>query len=99
MNKKSIVKIERKLASLRARSAGLRRRDLERIAKSLGRRKFDRGKEPTYISEAFPNELRPLTIPGHVTIKRGTALSILNQLEEDVFKWKEWLEVNEPHQD
>lgn len=46
------------------------------------------------MSEPFP-DLRPISIPSHPgTLKRFTAASILDQLDEDVFRWEETLE---PH--
>lgn len=68
---------------MRLRSAGLRSSELVRLAKSFERTASKRGKEPTYINETLPY-LRPLSIPGHPgTLKKGTALSILNHLEGD----------------
>ncbi len=44
-----------------------------------------------YMSDAFP-QLGPLPIPSHPgTLKRFTALSILNQLDEDILQWEEYL--------
>jgi hypothetical protein len=50
----------------------------------------NRGKEPTFESEAFPN-LRPLAIPNHKgrDMPRGTKNSILTQLEDDIDAWDE----------
>jgi hypothetical protein len=45
------------------------------------------GDHPSYQSAVFPH-LRTLTIPGHRTLKRGTALKILRQLEVDLDAWK-----------
>jgi|Deesub1362A_J573_1020465.scaffolds.fasta_scaffold09066_4 hypothetical protein len=92
MNKKRLSKIKRKMDDLRARSAGIRSRELVSIAISLGRRRSKRGKEPTYVSEPFPH-LRPLSIPSHSKpLKRFTASSILDQLEEDVAEWEDALQ-------
>jgi hypothetical protein len=58
------------------------------LAEALGRRRADRGSEPTFVSDAFPG-LRPLTIPSHSKpLKRFTALSVLDQLEEDIAEWE-----------
>jgi len=44
-----------------------------------------------YMSEVFP-QLSPLSIPSHPgTLKRFTALSIINQLDEDILQWEEYL--------
>lgn len=49
----------------------------------MGRCRFDRGKEPTYISDRAG--WFPFSIPGHPgTLKKGTARNILNQLEHDM---------------
>lgn len=76
-----LVKIRRKIDSLRNRIKSIRSSELVKIALSLGREKVNRGKEPTYErSDGFP-----LTIPSHPgTLPVGTAASILDQLEEDI---------------
>jgi hypothetical protein len=91
MNKKKLAKIKRRIAESRRRSN--KHRDLEQIAIALERVKFHRGKEPTYVSTAFPNA-NPITIPDHgnTDIKKGTANSILNQLDEDVWRFEEKFE-------
>ena len=69
---------------MRLRSANLRSSELVSLAISLERTRSNRGKEPTYVSTSLLQS-RPLSIPGHPgTLKRGTALSILNHLEGDV---------------
>lgn len=63
-------------------------------ARSLGRVLDNRGKEPTWINANFP-DLRPLSIPRHSKgLNRFTAQSILDQLEEDIDRWKEFLKKN-----
>jgi hypothetical protein len=95
MTKKKLNRIRRKLDVLRAGAAGLRSHQLVQIAKSLGRRRSNRGKEPTYVSDPFP-DLRPVSIPSHRgTLNRFTASSILDQLDEDVFRWEEEFEQEE----
>ena len=43
-----------------------------------------------YVSKVFP-QLTPLPIPSHPgALKRFTALSILNQLDEDILQWEEY---------
>lgn len=71
-------------------------KDLVAIARALGRKKADRGKEPTYESTEFP-ELRPLSIPMHKgrDLPPGTRNSILSQLDEDVTAWEERLSRQE----
>ena len=84
----------RKLNRLRAelerlRLAQVRARDLEQLAKKLGRKKVKRGKEPTWENNTFP-ELPALTIPHHggKDLPVGTKNSILNQLEDDFLAWE-----------
>ena len=92
MNKKKLNRIQRHMRALRSKSASLRKNDLVGVAKALGRSRFNRGKEPTYVSTPFP-DLRPVSIPSHPgTLKRFTALGILDQLEDDVLRWEETLE-------
>lgn len=62
---------------------------MEAIARSLGRKQHDRGKEPTWINEVFP-DLRPVSIPHHASdLNRFTAQSILDQLEQDLKRLEE----------
>ncbi len=93
------------LKALRGEVAALRRsqpkaRDLEALARKLGRVKTDRGKEPTYISTVFPH-LTPLSIPNHKgrDYRPGTKSSILNQLEEDLLEWEDWLDNHDETDD
>jgi len=94
MTRKKLEQIKRQIEWARRRSNS--HGDLAGIAQSLGRRRAKgmqvRGKEPAYLSTEFPN-LRPLTIPYHSgrDITKGTASSILNQLEEDVLLFEHQL--------
>jgi hypothetical protein len=92
MNSSKLDKLRQELDSLRKRG-GIKSTELESIAKSLGRKQSDRGKEPTWINAQFPS-LRPLSIPHHGTsdLNKFTARSILGQLEEDIEKWSQLLE-------
>jgi hypothetical protein len=91
----------KKLEELRRRLAGLRGTQpkawvLQSLAKQLGRKEVNRGKEPTYESETFP-QLRPLSIPNHKgrDIPTGTTKSVLDQMEEDIDSWDESLPKQE----
>lgn len=87
MPQKQLRRLERRLTALRG---GPRKaRELERLAKTLGRKRAKRGKEPTWISVPFP-ELPPVSIPHHSRdVKRGTAEEILSQLERgDITMWE-----------
>lgn len=79
------------MQSLRKTTANARK--LEQLASKLGRIKFNRGKEPTWVSEQFPH-LCPISIPhhgGNIDLKLGTKNSILNDLEEDLLEWEDFL--------
>ena len=94
MNSKSLNKIRRKLERLRAGAGNLHCRELVEVAKSLGRRLSKRGKHPMYVSDQFLQishryPFRP------DSLNRITVLSILGQLDEDVFRWDELLESDE----
>jgi len=83
MDKKKLNKIAAQLRGLR-NSGGIKSRELESIAKSLGRKQHSRGSEPTWISTEFPSQ-RPLSIPHHSKeLNRNTAGQILDQLEDDI---------------
>lgn len=91
MNLKGIKALRKEVAALRRFQP--KAKDLEALAKRLGRKKTDRGKEPTYVSEKFP-DLRPLSIPNHKgrDLATGTKNSILNQLEDDLLEWEDSLD-------
>ena len=84
MNKKKLKKLRTRLGDLRARPRSIKSSELIRLARSLGRKRFNRGKEPTFINELLPKS-RPLSIPNHPgTLKIGTAMNILDELEKDI---------------
>jgi len=84
MDKRKLSRLRRRIQDLRARLGNIKSRELESLARALGRKLNDRGKEPTFISELLPQS-RPLSIPHHAkTLKRGTAGNILDQLEKDI---------------
>lgn len=84
-----LKKLKRELANLRRRQ--VKARDIESIAKRLGRKKVNRGKEPMW--ESCFERLFVLSIPNHGgrDIPPGTKASILDQLEDDVFAWEDEL--------
>jgi hypothetical protein len=65
-----------------------------RLAERLGRKKVNRGKEPTYESEF---DIPVLTIPMHGSkdLKRGTQRNIFIQLEDDFIAWEQKLDYEE----
>ncbi len=61
------------------------------MAKSLGRKPSQRGKEPTFINPHLPRS-RPISIPNHPgALARFTAEGIIDQLDEDLFALEEQL--------
>ena len=92
MNKKKLKKIKKAIDDLRLKPNNIRSKELRRIAKSLGRRLFDRGHEPNFLSDLLPRS-RPISIPNHPgAMARYTAENILDQLEQDIFDLEEILE-------
>jgi hypothetical protein len=89
MNRRRLERITRLLEQ--ARRSQQRARDLERLARMLGRRQDRRGKEPTWVHDELP--VYPLSIPHHGgrDLATGTRNSILNVLEADVLAWEERL--------
>ena len=85
--------LRRKVESLR--HGQIKAKELESLARSLGRKKENRGKEPTW--ESCFHDLPPLSIPHHggKDISRGTKNSILNQLEDDTVRWEQQLDEME----
>ncbi len=91
MNKKKLKKLVRRVRSLRQASANLSFSKLSSLAAKFERKRSDRGKEPTFVSTVF-SDLRPITIPGHPgAINRFTAEGILDQFDEDVIHWQNYL--------
>jgi len=90
----------RKLARLwqtlnRMRKSPQPARELIGLARKLGRIKFNRGKEPTWISVPFPH-LRPVSIPHHKgDMSPGTRNSILDSLEYDLTEHEEKLDQSD----
>lgn len=77
-----LEKIKRELEALR-RSGGIRARELIAVARKIGYREVNRGKEPTWEHER-PDFL-PLTVPGHSgDLARGTAIGIIDRLLMDL---------------
>ena len=60
------------------------------MAEAVGRRRGKRGKEPTWVSELFPD--RPLSIPAQREQNRHTARSILDELEQDLDEIEMWMD-------
>lgn len=78
MDKKKLRKIKKNLDSLRSRPNNIRSSELQKLAKSLGRKRAKRGHEPNYISDLLPRS-RPISIPSHPgALARFTAENILD---------------------
>src|SRR5437867_4284922 len=98
MDKKKISNLRRELKQLRAGKYNLKTKKLTRFAGKIGRKPdTTRGKEPTYVSESFP-ELNPLSIPGHKAVNPFTADNIMDTFEADLDKWEDRLEEQEAKQ-
>ncbi|MDQ3747877.1 MAG: hypothetical protein M3367_02510 [Acidobacteriota bacterium] len=92
MDEKKLAKIKREIDSAKQGAGNLKHRDLANIAKTLGRvRSKSRTSEPTFVSTLLNTNV--ITIPDHARgLNKITALSILNQLEDDVNKFEEQIE-------
>lgn len=91
MTRTKIAKLRNEWKSLR-RKGGVKSSELQSLARKLRRKRHDRGKEPTWISQCFP-DLRPISIPDHPgDLNKFTAAGILGQLEEDLERFEEALE-------
>jgi hypothetical protein len=88
MTPEKLHKIKREIARLRRTEA--KARDLEKVARQLGRKLVKRGREPMWESTAFEC-LFVLSIPRHggKDLAPGTRKSILDQLEDDVLAWED----------
>jgi hypothetical protein len=96
---RKLEKIKKEVDQLRRRGGRMTARHLEQLAIRLGRKRHPRGKEPTYFSTIL-TDLPPLSIPGHGgDLKPGTAKSILDQLDEDIFRLIEICEEDEKEED
>lgn len=94
MNRRRLENLRRKVEACRRSQP--KAEELETLATALGRKKANRGKEPTFANEVFPS-LRPLSIPNHKgrDLPIGTKNSILNQLDDDLIAWDERLAEQE----
>jgi predicted RNA binding protein YcfA (HicA-like mRNA interferase family) len=90
MNRKKLNKVKRLLDQ--ARLGQRKAKDLEQLAKMVGRKKDNRGKHPTWVHDDLP--VYPLSIPHHSgrDLPLGTKNSILDILDEDVVAWDQKLE-------
>lgn len=90
MNKQTLNRVQRRIDKLRNQDVSSEK--LENIAKSLGRVRSKKGKEPNWVSTLLPGS-RPIGIPHHgKPVFRYTAGNILDDLEKDIFELYEQLE-------
>jgi predicted RNA binding protein YcfA (HicA-like mRNA interferase family) len=96
MTIEKLKKIEESIRSLRKQAGSVRDRDLVGIAEQLGRvRVKASGGHQNYISNLRPGRI---TIPSSPKpLKRLTTISILKELESDLFYWRE--KLNSTNQD
>lgn len=100
MNKKKLKKIKQTMREMQMSPQGRRSEELTSIALQLGRKLFNRGKEPTYVKEIDPCLSPPLSIPNHSgDMAIGTVRSILNQLLLDCDEWEMHLQTLEDAED
>jgi hypothetical protein len=91
MNRKKLAKLRREIAGMRRRLGAIKGRELEDVARTLGRRlDTQRGKEPTWVSDELPHR-NPVSIPRHGSrdLRPKTAGNILYQLELDLDELEE----------
>jgi hypothetical protein len=92
MDRKKLDNLRRELEGMRGNPQ--KATDVASLVERLGRKREDRGKEPTWVSDDF--ELPNLTIPMHSgDLKRRTLNSILNQVEDDILAWEQKLDYDE----
>ncbi len=86
-------KIRAELERIRSSPHGHKARELEALAKQLGRDRFVRGKEPTWVRKEDPHLSPPLSIPNHsAELKPATCKSIANQILDDCDEWEQFLQ-------
>lgn len=94
MTEEKLRKIHRDLNALRRKA--VTHREVASLAAKLGRKRLKggmaRGKEPTFVSKEFP-QARPISIPDHSNRNLSPTVqkNVLNDLEEDVFRFQEKL--------
>jgi len=90
MTEKKLNKLCERIRSLREQAGSVRSHKIVSVAKQLGRYRIDTtGGHPQYGTDLRPGRV---TIPSHLRpLKRRTTLSILGELEADIFYWREQL--------
>ena len=92
MNRKKLSALKRRAEEFR-RKKEVKSREMERLARSIGRRPAKRGHENYWVSDILPGKI---AIPHHSKpLTPGTKQNILNDLEGDVYVWEEILDAEE----
>jgi len=92
MDKKKLGKIRRELRDIAKQPHGRASSELEGLAHRLGRKKEDRGKEPTWTRKLDPALSPPLSIPHHSTdLSVGVCKSVVSALLDDCDDWEQHL--------
>jgi hypothetical protein len=100
MDRKSIRKLRRQLKEMHKSPQNRNYRDFVSLAKQVGRKEDNRGKEPTYVRERDPHLSPPLSIPKHPgDLKTGTARSIIDALLSDLDEWEIYLSEEDDEND
>jgi hypothetical protein len=92
MDRKTLDKLRTELEGMKG--VPQRGDDVASLAERLGRKRVNRGKEPTFES---PFDIPVLTIPMHGSrnLKKGTQRGILIQLEDDFIAWEQKFDYDE----
>ncbi len=89
MKEKKLDKLDLQIRSLKSKAGSVRSQELVNVAKKLGRYRIKTDGHPQYGSNLRPGRI---TIPSHSKpVKYRTTLSILSELETDIFYWREQL--------
>jgi hypothetical protein len=85
MDKKALDRLRAEFEAMR--NVPQRGSDVASLAERLGRKRVNRGKEPTFESDF---DIPVLTIPMHGSknLKKGTQKNIFIQLEDDFIAWE-----------
>jgi hypothetical protein len=92
MDRKKLEKLRTEFEAMKG--SPQRGSDVASLAQRLGRKRVNRGKEPSFESDF---DIPVLTIPMHGSrdLKRGTQRNIFMQLEDDFIAWEQYLDNKE----
>jgi hypothetical protein len=90
-----LKKLRAALLQIRKNPIGHMSRELQGLAKKLGREEFNRGKEPTWVRKIQPELSPPLSIPNHsAPLSPGVCRSVANALLDDCDEWDQYLQAH-----